>query len=88
MNPVCVEPAATITAAGTLKAELLLSKLRVTGDVAAAVRYTEQAIVPEPVKYPLLQETEVSAGAPVAMPVPLRAIEAVGAFDELLMMVN
>lgn len=58
------EPAATVTEAGTLTAELLLAKVTVNPPLgAAAVSATEHASVPDPVMDPVLQEREESAGA-------------------------
>jgi len=63
-----VEPAATVTEAGTVTDELLLARLTVNPPVAAAAfRVTVQLSVPAPVKDPLAQLREdrfaVGAGA-------------------------
>ena len=58
-----VEPAATVTDAGTVTAELLLARFTVNPPVAAAgFKVTVQASVPEPVMEEFVQETAISVG--------------------------
>ena len=80
-----VEPAATVTDAGTVTAELLLARFTVNPPVAAAVfKVTVQASVPEPVMDEFVQESPVSTGTPV----PLRLITVEGPVEELLASVS
>jgi hypothetical protein len=50
-----VEPVATVTLAGNVTAALLLERVNVSGEVAAAFRSTVQESVPAPVKVTVLQ---------------------------------
>jgi hypothetical protein len=79
-----VAPAATVTDAGTVTAELLLAKATVNPPAAAAFRVTVQASVCAPVMEEVAQETAVSTGTPV----PLKAIVDVGLAEELLLMIR
>lgn len=62
VNPVCDAPTPMVTEEGTLTAGLSLDKVTTTFVVAASVRYTEQAFVPDPVIEVLPQETALSVG--------------------------
>ena len=78
-----LEPAATVTEAGTVTALLLLARPTANPPVAAAAfNVTVQLSVPAPVIEPLLQVRPVSTGKPV----PLRLT--VGFDDAVLVMVN
>jgi hypothetical protein len=88
VNPALPVPAGTVTAAGIVTAVLLLERLRFIPPVgAAAVRFTVQASVPDPVREPLSQESALNAAdaggrASATVPVPLRLM--VGALlDEI-----
>jgi len=68
-NAALVAPAAIVTVAGTVAAELLLDRLATNPPLGAApFRLTVQLSVPAPVIEELEQESELR----VAMPVPLR----------------
>jgi len=62
LKPVCDEPTAILTEEGTVAAALLLDKFTVVFAVATSLRYTEQALVPDPVIEGVPQETELSTG--------------------------
>jgi hypothetical protein len=80
-----VAPAATVTEAGTVTAELLLARLTVNPLLAAAAfSVTEQASVPEPVMDAFVQETAISTGTPV----PARLITLEAPDEELLASVS
>jgi hypothetical protein len=80
-----VEPAATVTEAGTVTEVLLLDRLAVKPLLAAAAfSETVQASVPDPVIDELEQANPLRTG----MPVPLSAMVAVPFVDELLAMIN
>jgi hypothetical protein len=80
-----VEPAATVTEAGTVTVELLLAKLTVNPPVAAAAfRVTVQLSVPDPVNEPLVQLSALSTGTPV----PLRLTTVEVPPEELLVRVS
>ncbi len=82
-----VAPAATVTPAGTVTAELLLATLTAYPPVRAAVlRETVQLSVPEVVIDPLLQLKALSTGTPV--PVPVRLIKVEAPEEELLVSVR
>lgn len=82
--------AGTTTVAGTAAAVLLLERLTTNPAVgAAALRVTEQADVPAPVKDAVLQEIVVRAGSKGdETPAPLMLTAAVELVDELLVMVR
>lgn len=83
-----VAPAGTVTDAGTPTALLLLERLTLTPPLGAALlSVTVQTSEPDPVIEALLQESALSGGGAVVVPVPLRLISAVGLEDELLAMV-
>ncbi len=80
-----VEPAATVTEAGTVTALLLLARLTVNPLVAAAAfRVTVQLSVPDPVNEPLAQLSALSTGTPV--PLTLTTVEV--PLEELLVNVS
>ena len=80
-----VEPAATVTEAGTVTDELLLARLTVNPPVAAAAfSVTVQLSVPAPVIEPLVQLSPLSTGTPV----PLRVTTAEVPPEELLVRVS
>ena len=80
-----VEPAATVTEAGTVTVELLLARLTVNPPVAAAAfRVTVQLSVPDPVNEPLVQLSPLSTGTPV----PLRVTAVEVPVEELLVKVS
>ncbi len=80
-----VEPAATVTEAGTETDELLLARLTVNPPVAAAAfSVTVQLSVPDPVNDPLVQLSPLSTGTPV----PLRLTPVDGPVDASLVIVN
>ena len=80
-----VEPAATVTEAGTVTVELLLARLTVNPPVAAAAfRVTVQLSVPDPVNEPLVQLSALSTATPV--PLMLTAVEV--PVEELLVRVS
>ena len=80
-----VEPAATVTVAGTVTALLLLARLTLKPPVpAAAFRVTVQLSLPAAVMEPLAQLSALSMGVPV--PLRLTAVEA--PVEELLAMVS
>jgi len=84
-------PAGTVTEAGTVRAALLLVKLTLIPPLgAAALRATEQASVPVPVKESLEHVKELSAGAVSAerVPVPFKPIESAPSFGELVVTVS
>ncbi len=84
-NVAVVAPAATVTEAGTVTAELLLARFTVNPPVAAAAfSVTVQLSVPDPVMDELVQESPVSTGTPV----PLRAMVVEAPAEELLVRVN
>jgi len=69
-----VDPAATVTEAGTLTFESLLARLTANPPVAAAAfSVTVQLSVPAPVIEPLVQLSPLSTGTPV--PLRLTAVE-------------
>jgi hypothetical protein len=69
-----VEPAATVTEAGTVTALLLLARLTLNPPVAAAAfRVTVQLSVPDPVNDPLAQLSPLNTGTPV--PLRLTTVE-------------
>jgi hypothetical protein len=80
-----VDPAATVTEAGTVTAVLLLARLTATPPLAAATfSVTVQLSVPAPVIDPLVQLSPLNTGTPV----PLRLITVEVPLDELLVRVN
>jgi hypothetical protein len=80
-----VEPAATVTEAGTVTDELLLARLTVNPPVgAAAFSATVQLSVPAPVIEPLVQLSPLSTGTPV----PLRLTPVEVPPEELLVRVS
>ena len=80
-----VAPAATVTLAGTVTAELLLTRLTANPPLAAAAfKVTVQLSVPAPVTDPLVQLNALSTGTPL----PLRLITVDVPLDELLVNVN
>jgi hypothetical protein len=80
-----VDPAATVTEAGTVTAELLLARLTAKPPLAAAgFRVTVQLSVPAPVIDPLVQLSPLNIGTPV----PLRLIKVEVPLDELLVNVS
>ena len=80
-----VAPAATVTAAGTVTALLLLARLTWNPPLAAAAfRVTVQLSVPAPVNEPLVQLSPLSTGTPV----PLRPTTVEEPPEELLVIVN
>jgi hypothetical protein len=80
-----VDPAATVTVAGTVTAELLLATLTVNPPLAAAAfSVTVQLSVPAPVIEPLEQLSALNIGTPL----PLRAIVVDEPLEELLVRVN
>ena len=80
-----VAPAATVTLAGTVTAELLLARLTTNPPLAAAAfRVTVQLSVPAPVIDPLVQLNALNTGTPL----PLRLITVDVPLEELLVKVN
>jgi len=80
-----VEPAATVTEAGTVTDELLLARFTVNPPVAAAAfRVTVQLSVPDPVNDPLVQLSPLNTGTPV----PLRLTRVEVPLEELLVIAN
>ena len=80
-----VEPAATVTEAGTVTDELLLARFTVNPPVAAATfSVTVQLSVPDPVNDPLVQLSPLSTGTPV----PLRLTPVEVPPEELLVRVS
>jgi hypothetical protein len=80
-----VDPAATVTWAGTVTEELSLAKLTVNPPLAAApLSVTLQLSLPPPVMDPLLQLNALSTGTPM----PLRLITVEVPPPELLVMVS
>ena len=80
-----VAPAATVTLAGTVTAELLLARPTANPPLAAAAfKVTVQLSVPAPVNDPLLQLSPLSTGTPL----PLRLITVEVPLDELLVRVS
>jgi hypothetical protein len=80
-----VEPAATVTEAGTVTVELLLARLTAKPPVgAAAFSVTVQLSVPDPVNEPLVQLSALSIGTPV----PLRPTAVEVPVEELLVKVS
>jgi hypothetical protein len=80
-----VDPAATVTVAGTVTAELLLARLTANPPLAAATfSVTVQLSLPALVIDPLLQLSPLNTGTPV----PLRLITVELPLDELLVRVN
>jgi len=85
VNPAVVAPAATVTLAGTVTAELLLARLTAKPPmVAAAFKVTVQLSVPALVIDPLVQLIALNTGSPV----PLRLITVEVPLDELLVKVK
>jgi hypothetical protein len=79
------DPAATVTEAGTVTAELLLARVTANPPLAAATfRVTVQLSVPAPVIDPLVQLSPLNTGTPM----PLRLITVDGPLEELLVRVN
>src|SRR5208283_15082 len=84
-----VEPAATITVAGTATALLLLARTTVTPPFpAAALIVTPQLAVAGPVNESLAQLNPLRAAVFVAAPVPLRLTANAPKLEELLEMVS
>jgi hypothetical protein len=85
-------PAATVTVAGTVTAELLLDRLTLTPPLgAAALSPTVQVSVPAPVIVPLAQLSEDRVAVFVVLadvPMPLSPITSVPLVDELLVIVT
>ena len=80
-----VDPAATVTVAGTVTAELLLARLTANPPLAAATfSVTVQLSLPAPVIDPLVQLSPLNIGRPV----PLRLIKVEVPYDELLVNVS
>ena len=80
-----VEPAATVTKAGTTTEELLLARETESPfEPAAVFNVTEQVSAPDPVIELFAQVKPVRTGKPV----PLRLIVEVVPFDELLVSVT
>jgi hypothetical protein len=76
-----VEPAATVTVAGTVTALLLLARLTLKPPLgAAAFNFTAQLSVPAPVIDPLVQLSPLNTGTPV----PLRLTTVEIPLEELL----
>ena len=87
MKLAVVEPAATVTVAGTVTALLLLARLTLKPPVpAAAFRVTVQLSLPAAVMEPLVQLSALSTGTPTPVPLRLTAVEA--PVEELLAMVS
>lgn len=92
-NTALVEPAGTVTEAGTATAESLLERPTANPPLwAAALRVSVQESVAVPVIDPLLQENVLKAGIgfpgePV-VPVPPRLTTAVPPVEELLLIVS
>jgi hypothetical protein len=86
VKPALLDPAVTVTEAGTeTSVVLLLERFTTKPPVAAAVsRVTVQLSVPAPVNVPLVQVSPVSTGTPA----PLKATVAVVPVDELLFRVS
>ena len=85
VNTALVAPDATVTAAGSVTAALLLERFTINPPLgAAAFSVTVQTSVPDPVREALVQETALTTG----MPVPLRLIAEMGLVEELLEMVS
>jgi hypothetical protein len=86
VNVALVAPAATVTEAGTVTAELLLDKLTVAPPLPAAVlSATVQESVPEPVMDALTQDSALNVAVTDAdVPVPLRATTTVPLVEEVL----
>lgn len=83
-KPVLAAPAATVTEAGTVTAELLLERATVNPPLgAAAFNATVQLSVPDPVMDELAHEREVSTGTPVPLSVTVEE-----PVEELLTKVN
>jgi hypothetical protein len=79
------DPAATVTLAGTVTAELLLARLTANPPVAAAAfSVTVQLSVPAAAIDPLVQLNALSTGTPL----PLRLITVDVPLDELLVSVS
>ena len=75
VNAALVAFAGTVTVAGTLTAALLLARLTLNPPLgAAALSFTVQASVPDPIMDPLLQETAFNTTAVAALAVVGRAI--------------
>jgi hypothetical protein len=88
VNPALVAFAGTVTVAGTETATLLLDRLTLSPLLGAgALNVTVQASVPDPANDALLQDKALSA-AGSGSAVPLSPITAVGAVEELLVMVS
>jgi hypothetical protein len=80
-----VAPAATVTLAGTVTAELLLTRLTANPLLpAAAFKVTVQLSVPAPAIDPLTQVNALSTGSPL----PLRLITVDVSLEELLVKVS
>ena len=80
-----VDPAATVTEAGTVTAELLLARFTANPPLAAATfSVTVQLSVPAPVIDPLVQLSPLNTGKPV----PLRLIKVEVPLKELLVNVS
>jgi hypothetical protein len=88
VNPALVAFAGTVTALGTVTAELLLDRFTSSPPLGAvAVSVTVHAPDPDPVMAPLAQYSLLRA-AGAAVPVPLRAMIALALIEELLAMVS
>jgi hypothetical protein len=84
-NVALAAPDATLTAAGTVTAVLLLARFTVNPPLAAAAfSVTVQLSVPAPVIEPFAQLNPLSTG----MPVPLRSTDCVVPVDESLVRVS
>lgn len=82
-----VDPAATVTVAGTVTSLVLLVRVTAVPPVgAAALRVTVQASVPAPVRVAFVQVRELRAPA-VVSPVPLRLMSVVG-FELALLVIR
>jgi hypothetical protein len=84
-----VAPGAIVTPEGTVTALLLLvSPTRSPSDPAAALRFTAQESVVDPVTELLAQLTPLTTGTLVMVPVPLRLTTMLPPFDESLEIVS
>lgn len=85
VKPPVVVPAATVTLAGTVTAELLLARLTANPPLAAAAfKVMVQRSVPAPVIDPLVQLSALSTGTPL----PVRLITVDVPLEELLVIVS
>ena len=88
-NPTLVAPAATVTEAGTVRAELLLTRFTVTPPLAAAeFKLTEQESDANSTIELLPHVSEVRTGVSVGSPVPSRPMTVMGSVPALLVTVS